>query len=299
MNQNRPIVYLIDAPIYVFRAYFALPETLVDPSGQPINAVYGFSQYLCTLLATERPSHVAAAFDESLTTSFRNEWYPPYKANRPPPPPSLAEQFRACKRVCKALGVTTFASRRYEADDLIATLAARVRRRGYRVTIVSRDKDLAQVLEPGDRLWDGLGSSSLDPAGVRARYGVAPAQLPDFQALVGDTADNIPGVPGVGPKIAAALLQRFGTLSQVYEKVAGLEKLGIRGAQVIMERLTAHREQAFLSQRLATLVTDACIRGEPEQLAWTGARPDAVRQLFAQLGLGERLSTRCWEAAVT
>jgi DNA polymerase-1 len=293
MNERKPTVYLIDAPIYVFRAYFSLPDTLVDPAGRPINAVYGFAQFLCNLLTTERPTHVAAAFDESLTSSFRNEWYPAYKANRELPPESLVEQFRACKRVCRALGVRTFASRRYEADDLIATLAERVRRRGFRVVIVSRDKDLAQLVRPGDRLWDGLGGASMDVTAVKERFGVSPRQLPDYQALVGDTADNIPGVPGIGPKAAAALLQRFGSLNGVYEKVTALEKLGIRGAATIMERLELYREQAFLSRRLATLLSSARIRGDADSLAWPGTSPQALNRVFRELGVGPRLSARC------
>lgn len=230
MPRTPPAAYLIDAPIYVFRAYHSLPTTLTDGQGRPVNAVYGYAQFLCGLLRGERPLYCAAAFDESLTRSFRNEWFEAYKANREEPPPDLEAQFAFCKRLTRALGVLTYASRRFEADDLIATAAKGLRSEGLSVVIVSRDKDLAQILEPGDCLWDGTGGPRLGPADIRARLGVQPSQISDYLGLVGDPVDNIPGVPGIGPGAARQLLERFDTLDDLYRCLDTVARLDIRGA---------------------------------------------------------------------
>lgn len=293
MARRRPLAYLIDAPVYVFRAYYSLPDSLVDPAGRPVNAVYGYGQFLCGLLERERPGHIAAAFDESLTSSFRNDWYADYKANRASPPEELERQFGWCKRLSRALGVRTWASGRFEADDLIATAARRLREEGFRLVIVSRDKDLAQLIGPGDRWWDGLDGPRLGPAEVRARFGVAPRQIADYLALVGDAVDNIPGVPGIGPKAAGALLARFGSVAGVYQQLHRVADLELRGAAGLAERLAGHREQALLSLRLATLHAGARIRCGGDDLAWAGPRPAALKRLFGELGIGERLRERC------
>lgn len=297
MVRRRPVAYLIDAPVYVFRAYYSLPDSLADPAGQPVNAVYGYGQFLCGLLERERPSHVAAAFDESLTSSFRNDWYAEYKANRASPPEELERQFGWCKRLTRAMGVRVYASGRFEADDLIATAASRLRGEGFRLVIVSRDKDLAQLVGPGDRWWDGLDGPRLDRKAIRERFGVLPAQIADYLALVGDAVDNIPGVPGVGPKAASALLARFGSLAGIYRHLHRVTALELRGAARLAERLAAHREQALLSLQLATLHTGARIRCDAAHLAWEGPRRAALTRLFRELGVGERLRERCFALA--
>lgn len=148
------MVYLIDASVYVFRAYYALPPDLRDPDGNPVHALYGFARFLAELLERERPEYVAVAFDASLSTSFRNRIYAPYKANREPAPPDLQLQFERCREACTHLGVAWFDSTEYEADDIIGTLACRARADGLRCTVVSRDKDLAQLVRDGDVYWD-------------------------------------------------------------------------------------------------------------------------------------------------
>jgi DNA polymerase-1 len=148
------MLYLVDASIYVFRAWFSVPESMTDPTGRPINALYGFARFLGELLIDESPAQIAVTFDGSLTTSFRNELYPPYKANRPLAPPELDHQFQLCRELCRLLGLATFTSTRYEADDIIGTLAAWSRRQQSPVTIVTADKDLAQLLREGDVLLD-------------------------------------------------------------------------------------------------------------------------------------------------
>jgi len=154
------MVYLIDASVYVFRAYYSLPPDMRDGEGNPVHALYGFSRFLGDLLERARPDYVAVAFDESLATSFRNRIYPAYKANREPAPPDLALQFERCREVCAHLGVAWYASPEYEADDIIGTLATRAQADGVPVTIVSRDKDLTQLLTRIDCYWDAIGDVS-------------------------------------------------------------------------------------------------------------------------------------------
>ncbi|RPH53457.1 MAG: exodeoxyribonuclease IX, partial [Lysobacterales bacterium] len=147
-------MYLVDASVFVFRAYYSVPIALVDLDGNPVNALHGFARFLGDLLERVRPEHIAVAFDESLVSSFRNTLFPAYKANREPAPDDLKRQFIQCRRVCAALGVASFSSNRYEADDIIGTLATRMRIAGKSVVLVTRDKDLAQLVRPGDEYWD-------------------------------------------------------------------------------------------------------------------------------------------------
>lgn len=286
-NRSTPVL-LIDASMYVFRAWHALPDSIRDPQGRPVGAVYGFAGFLCGLLAGQRPGHIAAAFDESLSQSFRNQIYSAYKANREPAPEELKHQFRLCRRLTRALGVAEFASPRYEADDLIATWTRRAQAVGRPVTIISRDKDFAQLLGPADALWDGLDGERRDAAWFIERHGVAPEQWLDFQALVGDAVDNIPGVAGIGPRSASVLLQQLGSLEAVYADLDRVAELPVRGAAALGRKLDAGREAAWLSRRLAELV-DAPLRGGLERLIWQGTRPGAWRRLCRELGFGERL----------
>ncbi len=149
------------------------------------------------------------AFDDSLATSFRNRIYPPYKANREPAPPDLALQFERCRELCEHLGVAWFASPEYEADDIIGTLATRLRAEGLRCTMVTRDKDMAQLVREGDVYWDYAGNARYYYRDIAERFGVQPERYADYLALTGDAVDNIPGVPGIGPKTAAVLLRAF------------------------------------------------------------------------------------------
>lgn len=283
---------LVDASVYIFRAYHALPEAMTGPDGEPVNAAYGFADFLAGLLVEARPAHIAVAFDESLETSFRNEFFPEYKANREPAPPELKAQIAACWRLVEGLGIVPLASPRYEADDLIGTLAARARDDGAAVTIVTSDKDLAQLLGPHDVLWDYARGQRYDPEAIHARFGVACAAMPDYLALVGDPVDNIPGVAGIGAKTAAALLEAFGDLDGVYAAIDRVPELSLRGAARIADRLAADRETAFLSRRLARIVTDAPLPPEADDLAWRGGDPAALAAWCDTLGVGERLRGR-------
>jgi len=286
------VVHLIDASMFVFRAWFALPGSLRAPDGRPINAVYGFTGFLAGFLAEVRPTHLAACFDESLSSSFRNARYPAYKANREEAPDELKAQFALCRRACRALGVVELASKRYEADDLIATLAAKARRARRPVTIVSRDKDLAQLLGPRDVLWDYAEELRYDPRAIRRRFGVRPDQLPDYQGLVGDPVDNIPGVHGIGAKAASALLARFGDLEGVYADLDAVARLKVRGAARLATLLAAQRESAFLSRELATLHDCVPLRVALGDLRWRGVDRRACERLARELGFGERSRAR-------
>ena len=183
-----------------------MPEDMVDGDGNPVNALYGYCRFLGDFIEQVNPEHVAVLFDESLSTSFRTEIYPEYKANRDPAPPELKRQFEQCRRYVRALGVMEIGSPRYEADDLIGTLVEHGRRQGRPSTIVSRDKDLTQLLSKDDVFWDFAGKGKLGYDEIPASFGVWPEQIADFLALAGDAVDNIKGVPGVGRKTANVIL---------------------------------------------------------------------------------------------
>lgn len=288
-------VCLVDASPYVFRAFFSLPESLRAPDGSPANAVYGFASFLVKLLADERPSHVGVAFDGSLTTSFRNELYPEYKAGRELPPPDLEAQLGACREVAEAFGLVTWIDERYEADDLIATLHARLRAEGHRVVVVSPDKDLGQLVDAETVLFDFAKQLRYGPAEVEAKFGVRPDQMVDYQGLAGDPVDDIPGVRGIGPKTAAALLAALGTLDALFARLdevgeEALCDLELRGARGIARKLIAGRDDAFLSRELATLSRGAPITATLADLHRTPPQRAEAEPTFAALGLGGSLA---------
>lgn len=285
-------MHLIDGPVYVFRAYYALPA-MAAPDGTPTHAAYGFTNTLIKYLADFEPTHLAVAFDHSMQ-SFRNQEYADYKAQRGDPPPDLDPQFEICASVTGALGIAAFEREDYEADDLIATLASRLARRGARVVIVSTDKDLAQLVreDGGIQLYDLARRHALDADAVRARFGVSPAQIPDWLGLVGDAVDNLPGVPGVGPKSAAAALRAFGCIERIPADPARWTGLPVRGARRIAGLIEAHRAQALRTRALATLVRDVPgVRADLRRLRYRGAAAGRFEPLFERLGWG-RMATR-------
>ena len=252
---NLPPVYLVDASVYIFRAWFSMPDDFVNRAGEPTNAVYGFSGFLCSLLEQTGAEHIAIAFDESLAVSYRNEIYPEYKANREPAPEELKRQFGWARAVAEALGLRCYADGRYEADDLIGTLAEYWRERGHPICIVTADKDLAQLVGEGDHWWDFSRNRKLNARQLTEKFGVMPEQMADFLALTGDPVDNIPGVPGIGPKSAAALLGHFGDLDNLYRRLDEVPTLPLRGAKSVHRKLDDHREAAQLARRLTGIET--------------------------------------------
>lgn len=286
MSAASPTVHLVDASPYVFRAFFSLPDSITDPRGEPVHAVYGFAGFLLKLLDQEDPTHLAVAFDGSLTTSFRNEIYPEYKAQREPPPPELEAQLGACRDVARALGAATFVDDRYEADDILGALWRRARRDEHRVVVVTSDKDLAQLVDEETILFDFARDTRYDEAAVVEKFGVRPAQIPDYLGLAGDSVDNIPGVTGVGPKSAQALLAAFDALEDALDRLDEVAQLPVRGARSLARKLDEQREIALLSKRLATVALEAPYDVAPAELAWHGAHREQVEEVFDRLGFG-------------
>jgi len=291
-----PPVYLVDASVYIFRAWFSMPDDFVNAAGQPTNAVYGFSGFLCSLLEQTSAEHVAVAFDESLTTSYRNEIYPEYKANRDPAPEELKRQFAWARAVAEAMGLRCYADGRYEADDLIGTLAEYWRARGHPICVVTSDKDLAQVIGDADHWWDFSRNQKLNSRQLTEKFGVEPRQMADFLALTGDSVDNIPGVPGIGPKSAAALLAEFGDLDSLYERLDEVLDLPIRGAKSIHRKLADHRGAAELARRLTLIETAVESALAAPDLLRTEVDMARLNRLFDDLAFGGMLRQRCLQA---
>ena len=265
---------------------------MADANGNPVNAVYGFADFLARLLAQTDAKHIAVAFDESLTTSFRNEIYPAYKENRELPPPELEAQLAACQELSESMGLASYVSARYEADDLIGTLAHHMRRRGFTMVIVSGDKDLTQLIDDGDIWWDFTRGRRFGPADIKTHFGVMPDQIVDFIALMGDKVDNIPGVTGIGQKTAAQLLDHFGSLDAIYERLDEVPDLKIRRAPHVHRMLKDGRKNAYLSQRLADIAVDAPISFDPERLARQPADRNRLSALCDELGFGRGMRER-------
>lgn len=277
-------IHLVDASPYLFRAHFSLPDSIKSPDGMRTGAVYGFASFLLKLIADEKPTHLGVAFDRNLNGSFRNEYYPEYKAQRQEPPPEVVAQIDPCVEVAVALGAATFIDDRYEADDLIATLCAKLIPKGHRAVVVTSDKDLAQLVSDRVTLVDFAKGERYTPAEVEEKFGVRPDQIADLLALAGDPVDNIPGVPGIGRKTAAEILAAFGHVEEAYERLDELRWSKIRGAQKLAGNLAQHREIALLSKRLATAATDAPVRAGLRELAYRGADMETVDRLFDRLG---------------
>ena len=291
------MIYLVDASVFIFRAYYSVPLEFTDRDGNPVNAVHGFARFLCEMLQSESPSHVAVAFDESLEQSYRNEIYPAYKANREPAPPELKRQFGLCRELVRALGVAEYGSSRFEADDIIGTLATRARAAGRPVTIVSRDKDLTQLVGPADTYWDAIADVRYRYGDVEERFGVAPERMADFLALMGDAVDNIPGVPGVGRKTAATLLKHFHTLEGVYENLDAIPKLKFRGAAFVAGSLREHRDAAFLSRRLTGIACDMPLEATDDDLRRRAPDLAAIDAFSEAQGFGRMLRERARKLA--
>jgi len=266
-----------------------MPDDMVDDAGNPVNAFYGFCRFIGDFMEQVTPEYIAVAFDESLSSSFRTEIYPEYKANRDPAPPELKRQFEQCRRYVRALGVMELGSPRYEADDLIGTLVEHGRRQGRPSTIVSRDKDLTQLLGRDDVFWDFAGKGKLGYDEIPASFGVWPEQIADFLALAGDAVDNIKGVPGVGKKTAEKLLQHFGSLDSIYDNLHRVHEVNVRGAKTLGTRLETHRDAALLARQLTGIACDAPIEGIEQLLRPAPPRLGEINALFDEAGIGTAL----------
>jgi 5'-3' exonuclease len=275
--------------VYVFRAYYSMPPDMLDRDGNPAHAVFGFARFLGDLIERARPRYLAVAFDESLASSFRNRIDPAYKANREPAPADLKLQFERCREFCRHVGVADFGSGEYEADDIIGTLHARSRAAGLPATLVTRDKDLAQLVREGDIYWDYTANQRLAYHEIEEHFGVVPERYADYLALTGDAVDNIRGVPGVGPKTAAALLKDFVSLEEVYDNLDAVARLPIRGAAKLPEKLARHRDDAFLARRLTEIVRDMPLDADREALRPRAPDVAALEEFFDRHNFGQML----------
>ncbi len=240
---------LVDGSGFIFRAFHAVPA-MQRADGVHVNAVFGFCNMLARLLKDHSGTHLAVIFDAGRKT-FRDRIYDQYKAHRPPPPPELVPQFGLIREATKAFGVPSIELADWEADDLIAAYAKAAREAGGEVVIVSSDKDLMQLLRPGVEMMDPMKNTPIGPAEVEAKFGVTPDKVIEVQALIGDSVDNVPGVPGIGPKGAAALIGEYGTLEKVLEAAPAMKPSKRR------DSLIEHAEAARISKQLVTLRDDA------------------------------------------
>jgi DNA polymerase-1 len=270
------VLYLIDLSSYVFRAYHALPP-LSNSAGEPTHATYGTISMLQKLVGERRPSLLAVAMDAKKPT-FRHELDPNYKATRTAPPPDLSMQMERSREIVEAYRIPIFHREGVEADDLIATAVKQAGRAGLTVVIVGADKDLMQLLGERVLMWDTMRDKTYGPDEVREKFGVPPSQMRDLLALMGDSSDNIPGVPSVGPKTAAELLTTFGSIDGVYARVNDVAKKRVR------ELLVQHEGDARLSQQLVTLRDDVPIDFDLEHLRYGGADFERLRAMYTELG---------------
>jgi DNA polymerase-1 len=285
------LVYYIDASYFIFRAYHSMPPDMVDADGNATHALYGFARFLSDLLEQVRPKRIGVAFDLSLRNviSYRNGIYPAYKANRESPPADLERQFALCREFCRHMGVAEYASAEYEADDIIGTLAARSRAAGLRNVLVTRDKDLSQLIRDGDVFWDYTGNARYHYHDIGPRFGAAPELIADFLALTGDTVDNIPGVPGVGKKTATELFRIFGSLDELYENLHRIPLLKLRGASAVAAKLLEHKEAAYLARRLTGIVCDMPLDASLDDLKRRPHDSGKLGFFFDQHGFGSIL----------
>lgn len=299
MNGAPRTLHLVDASIYIFRAWFAEAPDITDADGGSVNAVHGFARFLLDLLENSRPAHIAVAFDEALATSFRNQLYPAYKAHRDPAPEQLKRQFVYCKRLSAALGLTVLADERYEADDLIGSAVVALRQHGFRSVIISADKDFGQMISDVDEQWDPTRNQRWNAAGVKTRLGIPPSQVADFLALCGDASDNIPGVPGIGSKTAAVLLGHFGSLDALLLRAEEVAFLRLRGAVRVSAQLREHADNVRLYRRLTGIALDAPVPLDEPGYCRRAADAAEITVLAEHLRLGALTRSRLRALAAT
>jgi 5'-3' exonuclease len=284
---------LIDSSIYIFKSYFSFPEKWHAADSQhPTHAVYGFTNFLLDLLKKQQLTHIFCAFDESLQTGFRHQLCPNYKINREFPDEALAFQLNACRQLCRVLGITEMASNQYEADDLLGAVASEVRKAGIQPVIISRDKDLTQIIQEGDLYWDIGKSQPKDYKQLESDLGVSCYQMADYLALVGDTSDSIAGVPGLWPKTARELLSWMPSLEHIIENRDQLVDIPIRGAAKLSDKIVDNQEQLMLSRQLATIVTDIDSIPSYDKIQWQGVYQDAFILFADEMGFAELFNRR-------
>ncbi|BEM74786.1 DNA polymerase I [Serratia marcescens] len=276
---ENPLI-LVDGSSYLYRAYHAFPP-LTNSAGEPTGAMYGVLNMLRSLLLQYQPSHVAVVFDAKGKT-FRDELFAEYKSHRPPMPDDLRAQIEPLHSMVKAMGLPLLVTPGVEADDVIGTLALEAEKAGHAVLISTGDKDMAQLVTPNVTLINTMNNTILGPQEVCDKYGIPPELIIDFLALMGDSSDNIPGVPGVGEKTAQALLQGIGGLDALYGNLESIATLSFRGAKTMAAKLEQNKEVAYLSYKLATIKTDVELDLTCAELTVSEPDVDTLQQLFKQ-----------------
>ena len=274
-----PLV-LVDGSSYLYRAFHAFPP-LTNSAGEPTGAMYGVLNMLKSLISQVQPSHIAVVFDAKGKT-FRDEMFEQYKSHRPPMPDDLRKQIQPLHDIIRALGIPLLVIEGVEADDVIGTLAVAASKANQKVLISTGDKDMAQLVDDNIMLINTMNNTLLDREAVIEKYGIPPELIIDYLALMGDSADNIPGVAGVGEKTALGLLQGIGSMAEIYANLDKVAELPIRGAKKLGDKLLAEKEVADLSYRLATIKTDVDLDITPEQLTLGASNNDQLTEYFGR-----------------
>ena len=275
--------YIIDGHAQIFRAYFAPFRPLTSPTGEPTKATYVFAQMLLNLIEREKPESLAMVIDSGRAQLHRMKIYPQYKANRPPVPDDFRPQEQRILKLVADAGIPVLALPGYEADDIIATMAHRLADQDFDVYLVSKDKDLRQLVTPKVRLFDAQSGKTLDPAGVEAEYGYPPSLAIDVQTLMGDAIDNVPGIPGVGEKTAAKLLKQYGSVAGVLQHVEEL-------TPKLRENMKANAHLLQISRQLVTLDCNVPLDIDWDKCRFNGVNKEALARHFEELGFGNLLS---------
>ena len=281
MPNNEPII-LIDGSSYLYRAFFACPP-LTNANGEPTGAIFGVINMIRSLMNQYNPTHIAVVFDAK-GGSFRNEIYSEYKATREEMPENLRPQIEPIHTILKAMGLPLLCIEGVEADDVIGTLAKQAEKENLQVLISTGDKDMAQLVSDKVTLINTMNNTALDPQGVVDKFGVPPAKIIDYLALRGDNSDNIPGVAGIGEKTAQALLTAFDSVKDIYNHLDDIEKLSIRGAKSLKQKLIDNQKDAELSYLLATIKTDVALDFTNEQLLVKDLDVNKLVELFSYYG---------------
>ncbi len=274
MNKDKTL-YLIDGTAYIYRAYHAV-RGLTNSKGLPTNAVFGFTRMLIKLIEDRAPEYIILAFDAKGPT-FRHEIFQDYKANRPPMPEDLSIQIPYIKKIADGFNITAMETPGFEADDLIGSLGRRAEDAGFSVVIVTGDKDFIQLVTDTTIVWDPMKEKTIDLKGVKEFFGVDPCQMIEVMGLAGDTADNIPGVPGIGPKTALSLIKIFGSMDQLYKQLDKIAKKKQR------HNLVQYKEQALLSRDLVKINTSVPIPFNPEKYKFQAPDHNKLATLFKEL----------------
>jgi len=288
MADTRSTLYLVDASGYMFRAFHAIPP-LNNSRGLPTNATFGFLRMVLKLVKDTRPSHIAMVFDPPGKT-FRDDLFDSYKANRTEMPSDLGVQIPYIHRAVEALRMRRLVIEGFEADDVIGTLAVRAAREKFDSVIVTGDKDFKQLVGPHITLLDTMTDKRVGVREVREQFGVGPEAVIDIMALMGDSIDNIKGLPGVGPKTACALIQYFGSLDKLFEGLDRIEESGIRGAKKLRALIEEHRSDVELARRLVRIETEVALELAPDDLVWPGFDEKALADLMRELEFNAMLA---------